>query len=141
MKMTARQYAQELRRRTDVSRRRIVIALNKAGTSWLEEIKAEEPQKTGELVDNFRLRRASQDNLSVEIINPLPYADYAEDGHQQKKQWVPGVWEGNRFVYIPGAKTGMLVEEQWVPGNHVVRIAKTHAMAELRVRLNKILGD
>ena len=137
--ISAREYAKVLRQAKDLSARRVVIALNKVGRSWLEEIQAQEPSQTGELTEAFYLVRASHGNLKIEIRNDLEYADYVEDGFMQKEHWVPGHWEGNRFVYVPGEKSGMKVENEWVKGNHVVRNARMNAEAELRARLQKIV--
>lgn len=33
-------------------------------------------------------------------------------------RFVPGRWEGERFIYDPNAKTGMLLRQNWVEGSH-----------------------
>ena len=33
-------------------------------------------------------------------------------------RWVPGRWNGDRFIYDPSSKTGMLLKQKWVPGKH-----------------------
>ena len=45
--ISAREYAKVQRQAKDLSARRVVIALNKVGKSWLEEIQAQEPSQTG----------------------------------------------------------------------------------------------
>ncbi|WP_203363184.1 HK97 gp10 family phage protein [Bacillus sp. REN10] len=56
--------------------------------------------------------------LTLEIGTNLKYASYANDGHFQRKRFVPGYWRGDRFVYDPGANTGMMLREKWVEGSH-----------------------
>lgn len=59
--------------------------------------------------------------LSLLIGTNVNYAAYVNDGHWTNKQgvpvrWVPGYWQGDRFVYDPGANTGMGLKQQWVEG-------------------------
>ena len=62
-------------------------------------------------------------DLSLEVGTNLKYASYVNDGHWTnpkgvKVRWVPGYWEGDRFIYDPKAKTGMALKQKWVPGSH-----------------------
>jgi len=74
-------------------------------------------------------------NLSLEVGSSLEYAAYVNDGHYMVNEdtkgaftlkdgtlarFVPGRWEGDRFVYIRGAKTGMILrrKEKPVEGAH-----------------------
>lgn len=61
--------------------------------------------------------------LTLEVGTNVSYAAYVNDGHwtnpkDVKTRFVPGTWEGDRFVYDPNAKTGMVLKQQWVPGAH-----------------------
>lgn len=63
------------------------------------------------------------DGLTLEVGTSIDYAGYVNDGHWtvekgKSGRWVPGRWEGDRFIYEPGAKTGMYLKQQWVPGAH-----------------------
>lgn len=86
-------------------------------------------------VDTRRLlksfTRGSSDNiwrtqyggLQIEIGTDVPYAVYVNDGHWTTptgvaQRWVPGRWVGNKFIYEPGAKTGMLLKRKFVEGSH-----------------------
>lgn len=65
----------------------------------------------------------SNGGLSLLVGTNVEYAQYVNDGHNTTKdgvasRWVPGVWEGNKFTYIKGAKTGMLLKRKWVEGTH-----------------------
>lgn len=69
------------------------------------------------------------DGITLTVGSGVDYAAYVNDGHwtiDPTKNWhftlpdgtlarfVPGVWEGERFLYQPGAKTGMVVKQRWV---------------------------
>lgn len=63
------------------------------------------------------------DGLTLEVGTNIEYAGYVNDGHWtnekgQSGRWVPGHWEGDRFIYEPGADTGMYLKQKWVPGKH-----------------------
>lgn len=65
----------------------------------------------------------SNGGLTLEVGTNVEYASYVNDGHWTNKKgqatrWVPGIWNGDRFVYTPGAKTGMLLKQKWVEGRH-----------------------
>lgn len=57
--------------------------------------------------------------LTLTIGTNVEYAKWVNDGHRQKPgRFVPGVWEGNHFRYVPGAKTGMVLKASFVQGSH-----------------------
>ena len=61
--------------------------------------------------------------LTLEVGTNIEYAAYVNDGHWTNPKgvevrFVPGRWEGDRFVYEPGAKTGMVLKQHWVEGSH-----------------------
>lgn len=61
--------------------------------------------------------------LSLLIGTNVNYAWYVNDGHWTNKQgvavrWVPGYWQGERFVYDSAADTGMALKQKWVEGTH-----------------------
>jgi len=73
----------------------------------------------------------NEGNLSLEVGSNLDYAVYVNDGHMTVNadtrgafrlkdgtlaRFVPGRWEGDRFIYIKGAKTGMILREKKVEG-------------------------
>lgn len=136
--VTSRRYAELLRVVKNTAIRRRVIAMNKVGKQWLEDIKAQQASPTGELSKAFYLVKASHKKLRIEIRNDLPYAGYVEEGFMQKGHYVPGHWEGKRFIYAPGEKSGMYVKTGWVDGNYVVRRTRIYAEAALQARLEKI---
>lgn len=61
----------------------------------------------------------SDGGLTLEVGTSVKYAQWVNDGHtQQPGRFIPGHWEGDRFVYEPGAKTGMVLKANWVKGTH-----------------------
>lgn len=61
--------------------------------------------------------------LRLEVGTNVSYAAYVNDGHWtckkgQEKRFVPGHWSGDRFIYEPGAKEGMVLKQHWVEGAH-----------------------
>lgn len=65
----------------------------------------------------------SDGGLQLEVGTNVEYASYVNDGHWTNPKgisvrWVPGVWNGDHFVYTPGAKTGMLLKQKWIVGRH-----------------------
>lgn len=61
--------------------------------------------------------------LTLEVGTNVSYAGYVNDGHWTnakgvERRFVPGYWQGDRFIYDPGAKGGMLLKQHWVEGKH-----------------------
>lgn len=61
--------------------------------------------------------------LTLEVGTNIDYASYVNDGHLTntkgvERRWVPGYWQGDRFIYDPSAETGMLLKQHWVEGKH-----------------------
>lgn len=66
---------------------------------------------------------AKEGGLEIEVGTNVEYASFVNDGHWLNPKgvnmrWVPGHWTGERFVYEPGAKTGMLLKQKWIEGSH-----------------------
>lgn len=61
--------------------------------------------------------------LVLEVGTSVNYASFVNDGHWTnargvERRFVPGHWQGDRFIYDPGAKTGMVLKQHWVEGRH-----------------------
>jgi len=57
--------------------------------------------------------------LTLTIGTNVEYAKWVNDGHgQQPGRFIPGVWSGSRFTYVPGAKTGMVLKANRVTGSY-----------------------
>ncbi len=62
-------------------------------------------------------------DLIIEVGTNVEYASYVNDGHWLnpkgvQTRFVPGHWTGDRFIYEPGANTGMLLKQKWIEGSH-----------------------
>lgn len=65
----------------------------------------------------------SDDGLTLEVGTNVNYASYVNDGHWTNpkgvdRRFVPGYWEGDRFIYDPSAEGGMMLKQHWVEGEH-----------------------
>ncbi len=73
--------------------------------------------------DTSNLWTIKEAGLALEVGSLVDYAQYVNDGHWTNKKgqegrFVPGYWQGDRFIYSPGAKTGMYLKQKWVEGAH-----------------------
>lgn len=91
--------------------------------------------------------------LVLEVGSSVEYAGYVNDGHWTNpkgvsERFVPGSWEGDRFIYDPGAKGGMLLKQHWVEGKHyfdaalriIDKMFPDMAEAKLQQWVNKYFG-
>lgn len=57
--------------------------------------------------------------LTLEVGTNVEYAKWVENGHiQQPGRFIPGYWEGDRFIYDPEADGGMTLKQNYVKGKH-----------------------
>ena len=61
--------------------------------------------------------------LVLEVGTSVESAGYVNDGHWTntkgvERRFVPGYWQGDRFIYDPAAKGGMMLKQHWVEGKH-----------------------
>lgn len=66
---------------------------------------------------------SQEGGLQIEVGTNVEYASFVNDGHWLNPRgvdmrWVPGEWQGERFIYQPRAKTGMLLKQKWIEGSH-----------------------
>lgn len=115
--------------------------LTEMGMRALAQTKKLTPVDTGNLRNNWELSQVYRkgDELYIVLFNPTEYASFIEDGHMQYSRWVPGEWRDDRFEYIPGAKTGMMLKEKWIPGFHMARISIAKVERELPKRYERAL--
>ena len=103
--------------------------LKEAGDEFLdivqEQIQSAGNVDMGKLLASFtkggagNIYQLDLGGLVLTIGTSVEYAKYVNYGHKQKPgRFVPGVWEGKHFRYIPGAKTGMVLKASFVPGSH-----------------------
>lgn len=67
--------------------------------------------------------RIEEGGLALEVGTSVNYAGYVNDGHWTNPKgvavrFVPGYWEGFRFIYDPSAEGGMVLKQHWVEGAH-----------------------
>jgi len=73
--------------------------------------------------DDNNVWELDEDGLTLAVGTNVDYASYVNDGHWTnpkgvETRFVPGRWEGSRFIYDPGAKGGMVLKQRWVEGAH-----------------------
>ena len=78
--------------------------------------------------NNGNVWELNEGGFTLEVGTNVEYAKYVNDGHWKnpkgiQQRWVPGTWNGDVFTYEPGAKTGMLLKQDWVPGKHYWDVA------------------
>lgn len=100
----------------------------------LRKVKLRTPVDSGRLRDSWRIEdvRKVNDEYIVEILNPLEYASYVENGHRQEPgRFVPAI--GKRLV------------KSYVPGKYMLRISEQEVQKEadklVQNRIEKALGD
>ena len=92
----------------------------------------------------------SDGGLTLEVGTNLEYAAFVNDGHWLNPRgvdmrWVPGEWQGERFIYQPGAKTGMLLKQKWIEGSHyfddAIRLMERMAPQFMERKIEQWLGQ
>ena len=112
----------------------------------LSKVKKRTPVVYGSLRVAWAVMPAGRrgDHYTVVVLNNLRYASYVEYGHrQQPGRFIPGYWEGERFVYDPEAEGGMVLKDSWVKGRFMLTIStqelEQQAPALLEKKLCKFL--
>lgn len=94
-----------------------------------EEITRRNAIDTGALLASFRrggggnVFELSADGLTLEVGTDVPHAALVNDGRFQNppgvaSRFVPGRFQGSRFVHDPAAKTGLMLKQKWIEGVH-----------------------
>jgi hypothetical protein len=114
-------------------RKELAVFIEGVGMEFLKVVQDEIIRKqtvdTRLLLNSFQksedgnLFTLNEGNLTVEVGTNVEYASYVNAGHWLnpkgvQTRFVPGHWSGDRFIYEPGAKTGMLLKQKWVEGSH-----------------------
>lgn len=93
---------------------------------------------------------AQEGGLQIEVGTSVEYASFVNDGHWQNPRgvdmrWVPGEWQGERFIYQPGSKTGMLLKQKWIEGSHyfddAIRLMERMAPQFMERKMEQWLGQ
>jgi hypothetical protein len=113
--------------------------LEGVGFQFLEEVRREiirlQVVDTRRLLDSFikgedkNIWEIRKGGLALEVGSDVDYARAVNDGHftidpdlGKDRRWVPGYWDGDKFVYDRNAKdangkpTGMLIKFTWIDG-------------------------
>lgn len=103
--------------------------LEASGMQFLEEVQrmiiSMQVVDTRRLLNSFdkggsgNVWNKSFDGLSLTIGTNVEYAKYVNDGHitdgkRRPSRFVPGYWSGDKFHYVPGARTGMVLKLQFI---------------------------
>lgn len=115
----------------------------------LSRTKKRSPVLTGDLRKQWALSGIKKNGLDLEItlFNPLEYSSWVEFGHRFIKHFVPGKWKGNKFIYDPDSKTGVMmgVKTSWVEGKFMATISLKEIEEiipmEWDKRFRKLIGD
>lgn len=114
-------------------RKEINLWLEAIGFEFLDlvqdEIIKKEVVNTRLLLNSFdkgtgeNVWKADKIGLSLEVGTNIDYASFVNDGHWTNKRgtsirFVPGEWQGDRFVYIKGYNSGMILKRKWIEGRH-----------------------
>ena len=139
-------------------KKELTLFMNGLGTEFLrvveDEIIRRKVMDTRLLLASFHeggegnVWAIDDDGLTLEVGTNVTYAKYVNDGHWTNpkgvdKRFVPGRWEGDKFIYDPSAKTGMVLKQKWVEGSHyfdsAVRIFEKMFPNILEVKLQEWL--
>jgi len=115
----------------------------------LSRTKKRTPVITGDLRKQWSLSSIVKNGSNIDIIlfNPLEYSSYVEFGHRVKKHFVPGKWQGNRFIYNPNSDTGVMMgaKTSWVEGKFMATISLKEIQdivpTEWDKRFKRLLGE
>jgi hypothetical protein len=115
----------------------------------LARTKKRTPVNLGDLRKQWELSKISKDGsyLVITLSNPLEYASFVEYGHRLVKQFVPGEWINNKFVYNPDADTGVIMgaKTSWVEGRFMASISLKEISdiipKEWDKRFKKLIGE
>ena len=110
----------EFEKATQVMKEAKMATLTQVARLVRDEAKQSTPVISGDLRRNYYATPAvivSGEKIRAEAYNAFEMSSYEELGHRQKKRWVPGRWQGNKFIYDPNSKGGMMLTERWVPGS------------------------
>lgn len=118
------------------------------GMRLIAKTKALTPVITGDLRDSWELTKVTKvgDTYQIDMVNHMDYASFVEDGHIQRRRWLPGVWKtgkkgGSTFEYVKGAKTGMMLTYRWIPGQHMARISLSKIEKTMQPRFERAFKE
>ncbi len=71
--------------------------------------------------DEQNIWNLDEGTMSLEIGTNTEYAEYVNDGHYTNRQgverrFVPGYFEGDKFLYDKNSKKGIVLKRKWIDG-------------------------
>lgn len=132
------EFVKELRHASAKFKEDMAVFLDAAGVDMLriieDEILRMDAVDTRLLLRSFHkgdvnnIYELNEGSLTLTIATNVEYAAYVNDGHWLnpqgvEKRFVPGYWADGKFVYQKGAKTGMVLKQQYINGKHYMEHA------------------
>jgi hypothetical protein len=125
--------------------------LTEMGMRALAQTKKLTPVDTGNLRNRWELSQVYRngDSLYIVLFNPVEYASHIEDGHRQRKRFLPIKYledspANAKMVASIKQKygddvDGVMLQEKWIPGHHMARISIAKIEREIPKRYEKAL--
>ena len=124
-----RAFFDKMRAASDSFKKEFGLWLEAIGVEFLNEVREQiitkNVKRNSLLLHSFK--KGGEDNvweldlgaLRLEVGTNLEYGLWVNNGHrQQPGRFIPGYWEGNKFIYDRNAKGGMVLKAKWVEGKH-----------------------
>ena len=126
--------------------------LTEMGMRALANTKKLTPVDTGNLRNRWELSQVFRrgDELYVVLFNPVEYASHVEDGHMQRKRFLPIEYldspSSKKMVSSLKAKygddmKGIMLQDKWIPGYHMARIAITKIERDIPKRYERAMKE
>lgn len=124
------------------------------GLRTLRQTKKLTPVDVGDLRRRWELSEVKRqgNDLIIEMINPMEYASFVEDGHMQRKRFLPLKYleEGspksqqiaNAILAKYGEESeGIMLKDKWIPGKHMARISISKMEREIPKRYERAFDE
>jgi hypothetical protein len=125
--------------------------LTEMGMRALAQTKKLTPVDTGNLRNRWELSQVYRkgDSLYIVLFNPVEYASFVEDGHMQRRRFLPIQYLEDspanakmvasiKQKYGDDTK-GVMLQDKWIPGHHMARISISKIEREIPKRYQKAL--
>jgi hypothetical protein len=125
--------------------------LTEMGMRALAQTKKLTPVDTGNLRNRWELSQVYRkgDSLYIVLFNPVEYASFVEDGHMQRRRFLPIQYLEDspaNAKMVASIKQrygndvkGVMLHDKWIPGHHMARISITKIEREIPKRYEKAL--
>lgn len=127
--------------------------LTEMGMRALAQTKMLTPVDTGNLRNRWELSQVyrKDDSLYIVLFNPVEYASHVEDGHMQRRRFLPIQYLEDspanakmvasiKQKYGDDAK-GVMLQDKWIPGHHMARISIAKIEREIPKRYEKAMKE